>query len=1010
MESEAMKFKFSGYGVHPTVYGAYNDKDLYGMFRSDVWSRMNENQRQQLLQETVNRVAKSMGEKGACEVRFADLPSNVYGQQSGNVIELNRNNFALDKRTHQSNGYKFVLPFEHSNYMALQTVLHENIHAWQNQLIDKTINNADKELIAQYTANNFTSSMIVDHTADNKKILRQGSQYMNGVTPGYGYQMYYLQATERDAHKFGERQALNIMNYNLKNYGPDPTAEKFKEEVRLNGYQAQENEAKKIFNNENIERDINNTLLNHYYGMNRSVDPETAKKVDHEMAESYKKQQGIGQNSNASEQKSAEKSRAAWNGEPPDAGKSEHKLAEQYQEALSRGDLKEANNKKEILDRYEDNRQAARDVAEKATPLQHELDDVVKDVSEELGFEYTPLREGKSTDSMLSKVADRQKADNVESINDLYRDKIQMNSFQDTKAASESTIQRLREKDFNILGAEVKDNKESGYKGLHLTVEKNGLGGELQFTTAEHWNCKEKSDAIYDNVRELDERFKRNEKLSPEEMKTLLASMEESRKLWNEFDAKDFNEAKDAFKAVGEELQSQRGGQSASETAEPSESLSDGSTHSPSTSSSNSFFSFENRNIRPSLSSNGRPSQSDNSAMSQPPENDTKIVSENDGNDKKVAQTAKENSNLVSENVGQSSDSVRRFVYYDTENDALVSVDSRQKYNTVIPLGNDETDGLTAEGTGKPEEQTNDPTEEKELADETATEEETAAEEVSEDEVAEEEEVADEAETEETAAGEAAEDEVAEEEEVADEAEIEEPAEEEAAEGEEVANEAETEEATEEEAAEENQADELVAENEATDEVVPEENAAGEDQANDLTAEDEVEDEIVSEENTAGEDQADDLVAEDETPDETAAEENTEVEDRADDLVAANETEDETVSEENTAGEDQADDLVAANEAEDETVSEENTAGEDQADDLVAANEAEDETVSEENTAGEDQADDLVAEEETPDETAAEENAAGEDQASDLTDGESVDDSAPEGDEESEDEEQSYGY
>ena len=323
-----MKFKFSGYGVHPTIYESYTDDLLYGMFRGGIWGTLDEHQRQQLLQETVNREAKAMGQKGACEVRFVDMPANEYGRQYGNVIELNRQNFVEDKRVHQANGYKFVTPFQYSNYQALETVLHENTHAWQNQVIDNTISHSDKQRVAEYRANNFTSSLVADHTADNKTVLRQGSHYLNGVTPN-GYYLYYFQATERDAHRYGENRAREIMNQNLTTFGPDQTAEKYKEKIRIAGYQANLKVAQKAFNNENIERDINNTLLNHYYGMSRPVDPETAKIVDHEMSESYKQQHGINQKSNESEKTDTEKTRSAWKDEPPDAGKSQKESGEE---------------------------------------------------------------------------------------------------------------------------------------------------------------------------------------------------------------------------------------------------------------------------------------------------------------------------------------------------------------------------------------------------------------------------------------------------------------------------------------------------------------------------------------------------------------------------------------------------------------------------------------------------------------------------------------------------------
>ena len=123
----------SGYGTHPTIYGNHTNEELFSLYRESSWSTMNENSRQQLLQETVNRAAAAKGELGACEVRFADLDSSTLGQQSGSVIEINRSVFAQDKYVHEYNGHVIEERAIDSNMRALETVLHEDIHAWQNQ-------------------------------------------------------------------------------------------------------------------------------------------------------------------------------------------------------------------------------------------------------------------------------------------------------------------------------------------------------------------------------------------------------------------------------------------------------------------------------------------------------------------------------------------------------------------------------------------------------------------------------------------------------------------------------------------------------------------------------------------------------------------------------------------------------------------------------------------------------------------------------------------------------------
>ena len=283
-----------GYGNHPTAYGQLSDRDLFGMYRGEVWSGLNESSRRQLLQETVNRAAASMGEKGSCEVKFADMSPDTFGRQHGSVIEINKDIFTNDMLHANVCGQSIDVPFKDSNYKALETVLHENIHAWQNQCVDGTIDHPNKELIDEYRANGFTPSEVTDKNG----VQRNGSQYLSGLDPDHGNHLYYFQSTERDAHKFSEIQTQEIVDQNLKNFGPDETADAYKADVEENGFQATWNEAREQFGYDDFEKDINNTLKNSYNGTDIEVNPEMEALVHNEMAESYDEQHGIRANEN----------------------------------------------------------------------------------------------------------------------------------------------------------------------------------------------------------------------------------------------------------------------------------------------------------------------------------------------------------------------------------------------------------------------------------------------------------------------------------------------------------------------------------------------------------------------------------------------------------------------------------------------------------------------------------------------------------------------------------------
>ena len=283
----------SGYGQHPTIYGHLSNEELTALYRESSWFQMDEHSRQQLLQETVNRSAAAKGELGACEVRFADLKSSTLGQQSGNVIEVNRSIFAQDTYSHVYDGHLIEEPVFDSNMRALETVLHEDIHAWQNQCLDGVIPCQNPELLAEYRANDFSLSVVPGENGN----LRLGSHYLNGVTDNTGYYMYYFQSTERDAHLYSQQQTVHIMNSLEQKYGTDKSLLTYQKNVLTNGYQATFQRGQQIFGSSQFEREINQVLMNQYYGTKVPVRKEMETAVQKEMAASYIEQQKAAQQS-----------------------------------------------------------------------------------------------------------------------------------------------------------------------------------------------------------------------------------------------------------------------------------------------------------------------------------------------------------------------------------------------------------------------------------------------------------------------------------------------------------------------------------------------------------------------------------------------------------------------------------------------------------------------------------------------------------------------------------------
>lgn len=279
------------YGAHPTRYGNLSNDQLYAMFRESVYSKLGESEKLDLLQETVNRDALEKGEVGAPEVRFADLPANESGNAANGVINVNRDMAVNGVQSFEYNGQTIQHAVSDYNVQSLNTVIHENTHCFQDQIIDGTITIDDARKTAEYQANSFTSSAVLQ---DGRYQL--GSQYLTGETAN-GYYGYYFQATERDAFLGAEEKTGAILNALTEKYGTESSFAAYAKSVETTGYHATEQEAIARFQNLNFERDLNQTLQNQYFGTNVPVDKNTEAAVKAEMVATYKGlQQQITQN------------------------------------------------------------------------------------------------------------------------------------------------------------------------------------------------------------------------------------------------------------------------------------------------------------------------------------------------------------------------------------------------------------------------------------------------------------------------------------------------------------------------------------------------------------------------------------------------------------------------------------------------------------------------------------------------------------------------------------------
>jgi len=270
------------YGNHPTQFQNISNQQLFNLYRYENWSCLKETEKLDLYQETVNRHAAALGENGAPRVQLEVMDPFIAGSHTGGVIHLNKSLVIDGLQAMEVDDLVIQYEGGDANLQAMMTCFHENYHAWQDQCLDGTISCSSKELMKQYQANDFDLSVV----RDTDGAIKVGSQYIS-TAHNEDYFLYYLQSTERDAHRKSEMLTIQVMEHLERAYGTEESFQAFREDVEINGYDTTLARAKDFYLNPNVEKDINRTLMNAYYGEHVPVDPLTEKAVEKAMIQSY---------------------------------------------------------------------------------------------------------------------------------------------------------------------------------------------------------------------------------------------------------------------------------------------------------------------------------------------------------------------------------------------------------------------------------------------------------------------------------------------------------------------------------------------------------------------------------------------------------------------------------------------------------------------------------------------------------------------------------------------------
>lgn len=215
-------------GKYNTIYNDLDNTTLHSLFSSENWNKMNGEQRLGACQEVENRLAAERGTEPR-EVICSEMEGCTYGYQYGNTIELNSSLlndgvFHVEYKDFDGNTQMRTVPVNSPSWEVFDTVNHEDMHGyWEDMGI-------------------MPETYIQFDTDAN---------------------LYRIQGCEKSAFEAGERNTFAAIKDIEESLGiKDPEALVYLDAHSENSFQESLEEAKLLYNDNDIEDTLNSYIAN----------------------------------------------------------------------------------------------------------------------------------------------------------------------------------------------------------------------------------------------------------------------------------------------------------------------------------------------------------------------------------------------------------------------------------------------------------------------------------------------------------------------------------------------------------------------------------------------------------------------------------------------------------------------------------------------------------------------------------------------------------------------------
>lgn len=226
---------------YPTRYSGLSNTEINMLYRSDTWTNLSCEERLDALQELENRAAEELGNR-PCEVCTKKMNGAEYGYYSAGQIVVNESlvNQGLLQYEDKEGNVLMYAP-DDVNAQMMDTVYHENYHAYQNDVINNRLVHDNQNEVEIWRAN---EDMYI-------------SSSDNGI-------LYRIQSQERTAFDYGELQIKVAFEKIEAECGEDAGYQAYLTSLHEHSYEIALTIARETYNDENIQETLDNYMLESY--------------------------------------------------------------------------------------------------------------------------------------------------------------------------------------------------------------------------------------------------------------------------------------------------------------------------------------------------------------------------------------------------------------------------------------------------------------------------------------------------------------------------------------------------------------------------------------------------------------------------------------------------------------------------------------------------------------------------------------------------------------------------